>query len=575
MNSSCKTSNETRPGFRRRQLKKDDALRRRIELELSRKRNFGARILRRGKAVPGTVMCLKPSEPIICKPSTSAYEAARLMAARRENCVLVVDNDGHLNGIFTAKDLAFRIVGASLSANVVSIDQIMTPNPVCAHVSSPSSEALNLMVEKGFRHLPVLDDDNKVIAVLDITRAYALQMEKLERLHESSAKLYEALDSVNSEMDLSDQPRQVYEYFNYLKLRMEGSTIESVLDLSTTPVFVNNRTSVYEATLLMKKHKTTAVLICDPKEGVTGIFTSKDVVLRVISAGLDPKNCSLVRVMTLRPDVAQPSTSIQSALRLMYDGHYLNLPIEENGEIVAIVDVLKLTYATLKEVKKIRSGAIESGAHEQQGPVWTAFWSSLDNECSVSGHSGSNPSELIVQSDITPGDSISLVASQISSLHTPLSVCESYFVFKFKSPAVSDRVHRITVKQDTSLSDLRALIDSKLDKQEISMLVGEESPSAYNLSYRDDEGDLVILTSDEDLTDCLFLNRAINVYRAELYLHKPHDNVALISKKPKTQRKFGFKSRDLVVSVHNVMLLTGLIGFATIAAGIIFVKSRN
>ena len=43
--------------------------------------------------------------------------------------------------------------------------------------------------------------------------------------------------------------------------------------------------------------------------------------------------------------------SIQSALRKMHDGHYLNLPVmNEGGEIVGMVDVLKLTYATLDQV---------------------------------------------------------------------------------------------------------------------------------------------------------------------------------------------------------------------------------
>lgn len=37
------------------------------------------------------------------------------------------------------------------------------------------------------------------------------------------------------------------------------------------------------------------------------------------------------------------------------DGHYLNLPVmNEGGEIVGMVDVLKLTYATLEQVSLLR-----------------------------------------------------------------------------------------------------------------------------------------------------------------------------------------------------------------------------
>lgn len=47
-------------------------------------------------------------------------------------------------------------------------------------------------------------------------------------------------------------------------------------------------------------------------------FQSKDIVLRVIAAGLIPENCSVVRVMTPHPDTALPSTSILDALKKMH-----------------------------------------------------------------------------------------------------------------------------------------------------------------------------------------------------------------------------------------------------------------
>ena len=103
--------------------------------------------------------------------------------------------------------------------------------------------------------------------------------------------------------------------------------------------------------MLIKDNHTTAVLVQD-QGSITGIFTSKDVVLRVIAPGLDPANCSVVRVMTPHPDFAPMDMTIQAALRKMHDGHYLNLPVmNEPGEIVGMVDVLKLTYATLDQVR--------------------------------------------------------------------------------------------------------------------------------------------------------------------------------------------------------------------------------
>ena len=77
-------------------------------------------------------MALRPNQALQIKPNTSVTEAAQLMAAKREDCVLVTDDEDRIAGIFTAKDLAFRVVGEGLKANNVTIAEIMTKNPLCA-----------------------------------------------------------------------------------------------------------------------------------------------------------------------------------------------------------------------------------------------------------------------------------------------------------------------------------------------------------------------------------------------------------------------------------------------------------
>ena len=72
--------------------------------------------------------------------------------------------------------------------------------------------------------------------------------------------------------------------------------------------------------MMMKENHTTAVLVQDQGQ-ITGIFTSKDVVLRVIAPGLETATCSVVRVMTPHPDFAPMDMSIQAALRKMHGSY--------------------------------------------------------------------------------------------------------------------------------------------------------------------------------------------------------------------------------------------------------------
>ena len=290
-----------------------------METDLNKKRHHPDKARRSRKAPPGTVLALKPSQALQIKPNTTIAEAAQLMAAKREDCVLVTDDDDRIAGIFTAKDLAFRVVGIGHKAREVSVSEIMTKNPLCARTDTSATDALDLMVRKGFRHLPVMDENQDISGVLDITRCFYDAMEKLERAYSSSRKLYDALEGVQTELG-SSQPQQIIQYVEALRSKMSGPTLESVLD-GMSPPTVSVRTSVKDAAALMKEHHTTALLVSD-QGSVTGIFTSKDIVLRVIAPGLDPATCSVVRVMTPHPDFAPMDMSIQAALRKMH-GQYV------------------------------------------------------------------------------------------------------------------------------------------------------------------------------------------------------------------------------------------------------------
>ena len=65
---------------------------------------------RKQRSAPkGTVAALKPSPALTVPENITVAEASQLCAAKRTDCVLVVDDEEGLSGIFTAKDLAYRV----------------------------------------------------------------------------------------------------------------------------------------------------------------------------------------------------------------------------------------------------------------------------------------------------------------------------------------------------------------------------------------------------------------------------------------------------------------------------------
>ena len=90
-------------------------------------------------------------------PMTPVSKAAILMAKKKVGAVLVVE-DARLVGIFTERDIAFRVVACGLDPRITRLADVMTPAPDTVDPDKPFGHAMLKMQEGGFRHLPVIKD---------------------------------------------------------------------------------------------------------------------------------------------------------------------------------------------------------------------------------------------------------------------------------------------------------------------------------------------------------------------------------------------------------------------------------
>ncbi|CAO3639185.1 unnamed protein product [Cunninghamella echinulata] len=436
----------------------------------------------------------------------------------------------------------------------------MTKTPMCVTADTNATDALNLMVSRGFRHLPVCNDEGDIFGLLDITKCLYEALDKMERAFGSSQKLYDALQGV--EREWSNGPVQLVQYMEVLRDRMSCPDLNSVLD-GTSPAEVNVKTNVREVARVMKDFRTTAVLVTEKGGGLAGIFTTKDIVLRVIAAGLSPDNCSVIRVMTPNPDCANPQTTIMEALRRMNDGHYLNLPVLDEGSIVGVVDVLKLTYVTLEQINSIKGS-------DGEGPMWSRFWDSFgandptETESQLSDsysqshtashhqHNGNHhlqqpPSQVRGRNaispdaniqefpEITPNESASMVLnkangddshSATSSSHrtkksnhskTNAEVEEEKIAFKYKLP--NGQSHRFILSDTPTYQQVVDTIRTKIIADHLTVTGLEEDDGSsdwLSVSYVDDEGDEILMYSDADVTEALQMARKMGLDRIKL-----------------------------------------------------------
>jgi CBS domain-containing protein len=88
-----------------------------------------------------------------------------MMAEKNIAYLMVIDRD-RLVGIFSERDVLYRVAERYHEIKDGPISQVMTTNPVSVYETDSPAKALNLMAVGGFRHLPILNVDEKIVGVL-------------------------------------------------------------------------------------------------------------------------------------------------------------------------------------------------------------------------------------------------------------------------------------------------------------------------------------------------------------------------------------------------------------------------
>lgn len=112
------------------------------------------------------IAALKPKKPITVNTATSLADAILLMNENRIGCLLVTAENGRLAGIFTERDVLTRVAGQVANLNTARIADYMTPNPVTAQAQQPLSHALQLLSDHTFRHLPLVDAQERLEGII-------------------------------------------------------------------------------------------------------------------------------------------------------------------------------------------------------------------------------------------------------------------------------------------------------------------------------------------------------------------------------------------------------------------------
>ena len=122
---------------------------------------------------------VRNQDPVTLRPNATVREACQCMRDRRVGAVLVTDGDRRLLGIFTGRDAVHRVLAEGKSAARTTLADVMTPNPDTIPPGKMAIDALRLMEDGRYRHVPIVDD-GKAVGIVSRFDFSGIELDRLD-----------------------------------------------------------------------------------------------------------------------------------------------------------------------------------------------------------------------------------------------------------------------------------------------------------------------------------------------------------------------------------------------------------
>jgi signal-transduction protein with cAMP-binding, CBS, and nucleotidyltransferase domain len=238
--------------------------------------------------------------------SASVFEVVQTMVAEDVGRIIVTDDDVPI-GIFTEKDVLKRVVNRGISPRKTQVKDVMTSPVRAVREETHIIEAFGRMYRGKYRHLLVRGRRGKIIGIVSMRRILNIAVELGQGLSET----------------------------------------RTVGDIAAGEIqTVDGNATVYDTVDVMEKKNVTAVVVTAAGRP-EGIFTERDVLIRVAAKEMPVKETPVKKVMTA-PIITMPKTAlVGDVLAEMYRRDIRNMPVKaDNGDLTGLVSMPEiLQYA--------------------------------------------------------------------------------------------------------------------------------------------------------------------------------------------------------------------------------------
>jgi CBS domain-containing protein len=100
---------------------------------------------------------IRRQNPAMLPVTATVKQACRMMRDRRVGAIIVTESDGRLAGLVTGRDAVARVVAEALDPETTMLGAVMTVEPDTLKPNARAIDAIRMMQDGGYRHMPILD----------------------------------------------------------------------------------------------------------------------------------------------------------------------------------------------------------------------------------------------------------------------------------------------------------------------------------------------------------------------------------------------------------------------------------
>ena len=122
---------------------------------------------------------VRRQNPATLPVTATVQEACRIMRDRRIGAILVIGPDGRLAGLVTGRDMVGRVLAQALDPANTQLAGVMTASPDTLGPRAHAIDALRMMRDGGYRHVPILDGE-AIVGIVSLGDFHGLERARLD-----------------------------------------------------------------------------------------------------------------------------------------------------------------------------------------------------------------------------------------------------------------------------------------------------------------------------------------------------------------------------------------------------------